>query len=87
MVSQHPGNADLLVARAGLELEMGQMEVALFDLDSALGLSPSDAGIYVMRGNIYLLKKEKELAKSDFEKAISLGYPRRELHSQLEECR
>lgn len=63
----------LYVARADVEREMEHVELALVDLEQAIHLSPSLIDAYLLRGDIYLLQKKKGLAKTDFEKAISLG--------------
>jgi tetratricopeptide repeat protein len=56
-------------------------------LEEAIRLDTSSADAYLLRGNIYLVQKKKALAKSDFEKAISLGVPPADLHEQLKQCR
>lgn len=75
------------MARADLEMETEHPDLALFDLDAAIRLSPESADFYVLRGNVYLQQKKKAQAKADFEKAISLGTPRRDLHDLLKQCK
>ena len=48
-------------------------DMALVDLEEAISLDSSQPEIYLMRGEIYLAQKKKDLAKRDFEKAISLS--------------
>lgn len=79
--------AVLYVARAGVEKDMNHLEPALMDLDEALRIDASQTEAYLIRGEIYLSQKKKELAKRDFEKAISLGIPASELHQLLQQCR
>ena len=62
-------------------------DLALVDLEEAIRLKPSSADAYLLRGNIYLTQKKKALAKTDFEKAISLGIPPADLHEQLKQCK
>ena len=52
-------------------------------LKAAAKLSPKDAEIYVMCGEIYLSQKKKREAYVAFEKAIELGVPRPELQDKL----
>ena len=57
------------------------------DLEEAIRLDASQAEAYLIRGEIYLSLKKKELAKRDFEKAISLGVPHAELRTLLLKCK
>jgi Tfp pilus assembly protein PilF len=66
---------------------MKHEDLALVDLEEAIRLKPSSADAYLLRGNIYLTQKKKALAKTDFEKAISLGIPPADLHEQLKQCK
>lgn len=77
----------LYVARAGVEKEMQHTDLALMDLEEALRLDPSQVEAYLMRGEIYLSQKKKDLAKRDFEKAISLGVPQADLRDLLSQCK
>ena len=80
---------------ATLEQKEGKFREALAILnkmiveypEDAIRLDASSADAYLLRGNIYLAQKKKALAKSDFEKAISLGVPPADLHEQLKQCR
>ena len=83
MITDYPNDASLLKARANLEIEMNTPDLALLDLESAAKLSPKDAEIYVMCGEIYLSQKKKREAYVAFEKAIELGVPRPELQDKL----
>lgn len=67
--------AMLYVARAGVEKDMQHVDMALLDLAEAIHLDESQIEAYLIRGEIYLAQKKKDLAKRDFEKAISLGIP------------
>lgn len=79
--------AVLYVARAGVEQDLKHADLALMDLEEAIGLDPSQTEAYLMRGQIYLSQKRKDLAKRDFEKAVSLGVPRGELRELLLQCK
>ena len=84
MIAATPEDATLYIARADVEREMKHEDLALVDL---IRLKPSSADAYLLRGNIYLTQKKKALAKTDFEKAISLGIPPADLHEQLKQCK
>lgn len=79
--------AMLYVARAGVEKDLNHMDMALVDLEEAIRLDSSQPEIYLMRGEIYLAQKKKDLAKRDFEKAISLGVPQADLRDLLQQAR
>lgn len=79
--------AMLYVARAGVEKDMQHTDMALLDLAEAIQLDESQIEAYLIRGEIYLAQKKKELAKRDFEKAISLGIPQADLRDLLQQCK
>ena len=87
LLVENPDDATLYVARADVEREMEHVELALVDLEQAIRLSPSLIDAYLLRGDIYLLQKKKGLAKTDFEKAISLGVPQSDLYERLKQCK
>ena len=83
LVVDYPRDVSLLLARAELEVEMNSLELALLDLESAVKLTPNDADIYVMCGEIYLAQGRKREAYVALEKAIELGVPRSQLQELL----
>ncbi len=87
MLVDNSDDAALYTARAGVERELKHDELALIDLEEALKLKPTQPEAYLMRGQIYLDQKKKELAKRDFEKAISLGVSRADLKELLQQSR
>lgn len=82
-----PQYAVLYVARAGVEKDMQHLDLALIDLEEAIELDPSQSEAYLMRGQIYLSQKKKELAKRDFEKAVTLGVPQGDVRELLQQCK
>ena len=83
LIVDYPKDVSLLKARAELEVEMNNLELALLDLESAAKLSPNDAEIYVMCGDIYMEQGRNREAYVAFEKAVELGVPRPELQDRL----
>lgn len=79
--------ATLYTARAGIEQEQGQTDAALLDLEESIRLDDSQPEAYLMRGQIYLARKKKEAARSDFEKSISLGIPAADMRDLLRQCK
>lgn len=87
LIVDYPKDASLLKARAELEVDMSSLEMALLDLESAAKLTPDDADIYVMCGEIYLAQGRKREAYRAFEKAIELGVPRPLLQDKLKDSK
>lgn len=79
--------AMLYVARAGVEKDLHHADMALVDLEEAIRLDGSQPEIYLMRGEVYLAQKKKELARRDFEKAMSLGVPHADLRHLLKQAK
>ncbi len=87
LIIEAPEDAELYILRAGLEKDMAHLDLSLFDLDKSISLAATYANAYVLRGEILLAQKKKEMAKMDFYKAIELGIPRSDLMEQLKECK
>lgn len=83
LITDYPRDVSFLKARAELEVEMNSLELALLDLEEAIRITPNDADIYVMCGEIYLTQGKKREAYAAFEKAVELGIPRSMLQDQL----
>ena len=83
LITDYPRDVSLLKARAELEVEMNSLELALLDLEEAVRITPNDADIYVMCGEIYLAQGKKREAYVAFGKAVELGIPRSMLQDQL----
>lgn len=79
--------AVLYVARAGVEIDAGQPDLALIDLEEAIKLDASQAEAYLMRGQLYLSQQKKKLAKEDLEKAVSLGVAPGDVRDLLQQCK
>ena len=83
MITDYPEDVSLLKARAELEVDMGLLDLALLDLETAARKASGDAEVYVMCGEIYLAQGKKREAYVAFEKAIELGVPRPQLQDKL----
>lgn len=79
--------AAVRVARAGVELDMLKPDQALLDLDEAIRLDPRQSEAYLMRGRVHLMLEKKAQAKSDLEKAMSLGIPQSEVRELMSRCK
>lgn len=87
LAEKYPERAEIYSMRAEIEAELNQPELAIMDLDKAIGLEPTNKNMILTRAYIYLEKGEKKKAKSDFERAIELGVPRGQLKNELKECK
>ena len=85
--TQRETQAVLYVARAGVEIDAGQPDLALIDLEEAIKLDASQAEAYLMRGQLYLSQQKKKLAKEDLEKAVSLGVAPGDVRDLLQQCK
>lgn len=70
----NPNLASLYLNRAEAYFYNRQYARASDDIETARQLSPEDPLVYVMRGKLKLARFEKEEARKDFEKAVSLGF-------------
>ena len=82
-----PAHAVVYVARAGVQQELGNLPMALMDLEEAIRLDPLRYEAYLVRGQIRLSRGEKKEARADFEKAVELGLPAEEAADLLARCR
>ncbi|MBQ8674314.1 MAG: tetratricopeptide repeat protein [Bacteroides sp.] len=79
-------DAVLLVARAGVEMDLKCDDLALADLETAIKCNPSLPEAYLVRGQLLLSQDKKALARAEFEKAASLGIPYAELKELIQQC-
>lgn len=82
-----PAHAVVYVARAGIQQELGNLPMALMDLEEAIRLDPSRPEAYLMRGQIQLSRGKKKEARADFEKALELGMPTADIEELLLQCK
>ena len=82
-----PAHAVVYVARAGIQQELGNLPMALMDLEEAIRLDPSRPEAYLMRGQIHLSRGKKKEARADFEKALELGMPAADIEELLLQCK
>lgn len=87
LIHDYPEDASLLKMRANLELEQGQDEAALADLEAAVRREPSSGETYELMGDICLRLKKKAEARKYYEEAIQSGVSRASLSDKLKKCR
>ena len=73
MIEQNPHIAELYIARSNLERERGHNELAMMDLEKAIGIDPDNANNYILQAIIYEKMGKNDAARKCREKAASLG--------------
>jgi tetratricopeptide (TPR) repeat protein len=64
LIEEEPGNAALYIARSDIEREQGHYELALMDVEKAIGLDPGNAEYYTLQ-SILLEKCGKKSAAAN----------------------
>jgi import receptor subunit TOM70 len=67
-----PMNAEILVKRAGVKMDSGNLEESIELFDTALGIDPSAVDALLHRANLRMLEGNPAEAKKDLEKCLSL---------------
>ena len=87
LVEQFPDSALAYAARAGYEVELQQLEPALYDWSEAIRLCPNNLEFIVSKVDVLLALKRKHEAKVLLDQAIANGTPRAALRDWLERCK
>ena len=87
LVEQFPDSALAYAARAGYEVELQQLEPALYDWSEAIRLRPNNLEFIVSKVDVLLALKRKHEAKVLLDQAIANGTPRAALRDWLERCK
>jgi tetratricopeptide (TPR) repeat protein len=87
LVQMYPDSTLAYAARAGYEAELGMYEVALFDWDEAIRLSPLNADLVVSKVDLLLSQKRNTEAWEELEKAMKRGIPRNDLREWIRKCK
>ena len=87
LIQQYPDSAVAYAARAGLEAERGQNEVAEYDFTEAMRLDPSNSDYILNRADIRIKMGKKKQAREDLDRAVLAGVPRPALNEMYARCR
>ena len=71
-LQRQPRLVHAFIARGRAYLAMGQLELALTDLNEAVSLNPNVASSYDFRGDIFLARREFDAALKDYSTALKL---------------
>lgn len=83
LVEHHADKAELYSVRAGVYAQNHQEELALLDLDKAIGLAPENPNFVLARAYLHKQQGQVRLALQDFDRAIALGIPAAQLRSDM----
>lgn len=80
-----PGDAMVLTNRANASRELGLLDSALYDVNTAIQAKPDYAAAYYVRGSIYEILREENLAQADFGRAHELAPDHPDYLAKLEQ--
>lgn len=83
LITEYPNDVNLYKLRANIASVLGNMDLALLDLETAIKIDSQDAELFLMCGEIYLAQKHKREAGMAFERAVELGIPRAQVMDKL----
>ena len=63
LISENPQNATFYLTRANVEMDITQPEMALIDVDHSIALNPKLPDAFILRGDLHLRMKKKDLAR------------------------
>ena len=87
LVEQYPDNAVAYAARAGMEMERGMLDVALFDFSKAITLEPDNTDYLISRADLLIRMGRKKEARQDLDTAVRKGIPKPSLIDLYNRCR
>lgn len=87
LVEMHPDSSIVYAARAELEKDMKQYDIALFDFDEALKRDPANRECTISKVEILLMSNRRREAKEALDKAVSSGVPRGLLLEWYDKCK
>lgn len=87
LVTAFPDSAVAWAARAGMENERGQLELAEYDYSEALRRDPSNADYLLNRADLRIKLKRKEDARRDLNAIVNLGTPKMALKEWYDKCK
>ena len=76
LVMQFPDSTLAYAARANLERDHQQYDLAAFDYTEAIRRAPDNTDYLLARADIWITLRQYEKAKNDLQKLMTLGIPR-----------
>ena len=87
LIELFPDSSEAFAARAGVEEDMNAFELALYDLDQAIRLSPTESEYIIAKAEILIHLNRKQEAKTLLQAALKRGIPRESLLAIMARCR
>lgn len=76
LVSQYPDSALAYAARAGMEVERGQYELASYDYEEAILRDSTNTDYILAYADVLITLGRKEKARQQLDRLVALGIPR-----------
>ena len=76
LVSQYPDSALAYAARAGMEVERGQYELASYDYEEAILRDGTNTDYILAHADVLITLGRKEKARQQLDRLVALGIPR-----------
>lgn len=76
LVSQYPDSALAYAARAGMEVERGQYELASYDYEEAILRDSTNTDYILAHADVLITLGRKEKARKQLDRLVALGIPR-----------
>jgi tetratricopeptide repeat protein len=87
LVKAHPEEPAYLKARVNLSIEMGNMDLALLDVEMLERKGKDDGESWLLKGDILLQQKKKKKALEAYRKALEKGISPIEVQDKIKACR
>ena len=87
LIELFPDSSEAFAARAGVEEDMNAFELALYDLDQAIRLSPTESEYIIAKAEILIHLNRKQEAKTLLQAALKRGIPQESLLAIMARCR
>lgn len=87
LVTAFPDSAVAWAARAGMENERGQLELAEYDYSEALKRDPGNQDYLLNRADLLIKLKRKDDARRDLDAIVKMGTPKMALKEWYDKCK
>ncbi len=87
LISEYGNNSALYLARANVEMDITQPDLALIDVERSIALDPNVPEAFLLRGDIHLRLKKKNLAREDYMRALKEGASQAEVRLKMQKCK
>ncbi len=87
LINEYNANGALYLARANVEMDITQPDLALIDVERSIAIDPSVPEAFILRGDVHLRLKKKTLARQDYMRALKAGAAQSEVRQKLQKCK